>query len=407
MNVIPLEQEARLEKICAKWPTNKKRDDLIRRWFAKIFAVYDCNNNFIEKEAFEVYIDSYLAALEKVVAINLYTLEEILKSAHNYFYEDITIIPQSEKVDNKNRIKKEGDKYYLHPDGEYYLPNLGICDSTNSAIVIIEDVNELENFHHELTHIVQGEKKYKYPIYFPFANGMNHLIREGNAQYNQRILSGKQSLNKEKLNEENVLNQNAIYLLYVLLMISFPEDFRKKWVEGDFDTSLLPNNMQLDYADLFAIISILTYNIYINDSRELDEVDFYKSEYNARKEIIENNYLEALNKLKEEVKYLNKLLEDENRKNTILGKEKIKYLSDKIADIEEKQKEIGDNKKKEIIQLEFGKNIANLTESYIKQNLTITELLRLLITKVQKLLVENNKISIFQNIWIEEDNLKI
>lgn len=397
MNVI--EQEARLEKICAKWPANKKRDSLIKKWFVKLFEFYNCNNNFIEKESFEIYMDAYLAALEKVTEINLYTLEEVLKSSLDYFQEYITIIPQDEKIDNTKRIKKEGDKYYLHPDGEYYLPNLGICDSTNSIIAIIEDENELENFHHELTHVVQEDKKYKYPLHFPFANCMNYLIREGNAQYNQRILSGKLCLNEEELNEENVLNQNATYLLYVLLMISLPEDFRKKWAKGNFNISLLPNNLQPEYADLFAIMSLLSLNIYrSNKNKKLDEVNFYKREYNARKEATENNHSRELNKLKKEVKYLNELLEKEKQKNTILEGVKIKNLNDEIADIKEKRKEIDDNKRKKMMQLEFGNTVTNSIESYIKQDLTITELLGLL---------KNNKTDIFQNLWAERDDLKI
>lgn len=413
-NEIAKKYEIRVDEICKKWKNNDKVKNLIRHWYSNLLSVYNIDNNFIDQNSLEEYIDIYLTALEKLNIINIYFLEEVIKSPDSDFYADIIKIPDNVEIVHEKRIKKENGEYSLNKNGEYCLLNLGLCNVTQSWIKVIEDETILENFHHELTHIVQDNIKYKYPTFFPFSIAMKKVIREGDAQYNERIISGKLYSNYNEWDfdtiHRKILVSDVYYPLYVMLMLSLPKKFRENWYDGKFDIILFSNESYQNYIDLFAIMSILVANILIPDIRNtyIDEIKFCQKQYKARKLEIEKSYKKQCQELeKRQVELMNGV--EKIGKNVILQEEYKKYLQEELLEMKQDKALQYYHKNQEIMKLEFGENLVKTVKYYIEENLSMFELFQIFKKKVYDFLLEReetNFTNLIENIFFNKEELK-
>lgn len=413
-NEIAKEYKIRVDEICKNWKNNDKVKNLIRCWYFKLLSVYDRNNNFIDKKSLEEYVDIYLTALEKLNIINIYSLEEIIKSPDSDFYPYIIKIPDNVEIVPEKRIMKENDKYSLNKNGEYCLLNVGLCNANQLWINVIEDEAIIKTFHHELTHIIQDNTKYKYPTFFPFSIAMKTIIREGDAQYNERIIAGKMHFNYNEWDFNRIHRKTSVsdvyYPLYIMLMLSLPKKFRENWYDGKFDITILFNELYQNYIDLFAIMSILMADILIPDIRNtyIDEIKFYQKEYKARKLEIAQNYTKRCQELeKRQAELMNGL--EKIGKNIILQEEYKKYFQEELLEIKQDKALQYYQKNQEILQLEFGENLIKTVKYYIEENCSIFELFQMFKNKVYDLLLEKestNSTDLIEDIFFNERKTK-
>lgn len=410
-NKIERKYENRFNQICKKWHEEKNVEGLIKQWYQKLLHVYSISNNFIHQTPIEEYLNTYLNALEKLNVIDVCTLESVLNSPYNIFYEEIRKIPLGMEIVSTKRIKKENGKYYLSTYGEYCILNMGLSNVRQSWIGIIEDETILENFHHELTHIVQGIKRYKYPSYFPFSFAMNHIIREGDAQYNERIFSGELYSNYKCWNEDlidnNVFICEIYFQMYVMLMLCLPKTFREKWSNEEFDISLFSKELYQNYINLFGIMSLLAAKIFSKNIQNdfLGEINRLK-DYERIKIDVETNYKNEYQRLENEIQNLKSLLQKETEKS-ILEEEYRKYLSEEIKEKEAEKITKYSFKNQEILRLEFGKDLINVIKYYIDKNFTIQKLFEQISQTVNNILLEQGvNIELISNILFRENDLK-
>lgn len=416
---------------------------LLKEWLVEVIFSYNINNDILGGRTLDEYVNSYLDALRKLENITIFQIEDVLKDPTNYFYKEIHFQNSSEeKYIVPYKLKKENDHFVLEEQGDYWLSTSGVFNFDTKKIGLLMSKNVVKTFHHELTHVIQMSSSFNYPCIFPFSFKMKTMLEEGEAEYNRKIISESildQGIFWDEA-EVQVLNYELYFQIYTLLMLAISNQNRFKWLNNEIDLINLSKERKESFANLFAIISLLLAksdpdikenNIeshirmcYMDCQAKLDE-------YNENLETSKSIETRIVNAQKE-IQHLQNLLNDTNLlkeayiervsevKQEIMQEENIELRMALLKELEEetivefksalerekleKERNLAYNQnlltshsfleESEIETYQFGKLISTFMHNYVEQKISISELFRLLVEKIEELLLETDTIDL-------------
>ncbi len=434
-------------KICKKWNENTLVKNLIEDWLVKLLTTYQQDHNFLYRTPLSDYLNRYLNVMENLDKLNVYSIEDVIKNKNNYFYKWIEKIPTNYKEDIVFRLKKVRDEFVIdQKNGDFFLRVFGKNNKKGLNIEIMLNEGMVYTFHHELTHTILFDFKYAYPTYFPFFENVDKALYEGDAVYHENLLSSTTFIGHVDWNENTIENRSyeLYYQLYCMLILSLPKEFVQNWEIGIFDVTIFSSEQKKIYAQLFAIMTILSAKTDFHNKLEdfVKAIDLYHSNYFQEREAIneyctieEQNLNINIAKYQKQIDELNAILnnpiilkqnyeenlqeimkysiEAQNISKEELEKQEtlesyIEFLNDFVASIlsdkkeeEIKKESIAYYKEMEFQKADFGLLLVCFLQQYIEQNLSIQNLYQMFVEIVATILEERKESYEFVDLIIE------
>ncbi len=429
---------------------NQRIQDLLINWLLIIIEFYNPNKDILEHTLVEEFIENNLECIRNLDYLKVYTLDEILCDPTNFFYNQIIKVEHSQISAKNLRLKKEEEKYVRDPEGEYTLYSAGVCTKEilnkplriNCGIELLNIEGDVQNLQHELQHSKQQFFGFTYSSKYPFAFEIRLMLTEGDAIYSGNLIDDWNERNSF-IDYENIqIAYNLYYQLYILLMLTLPKNVRDTWKKSDLFFDKIPEKQQEFFIELMALITVILaknnskytdkdikdsinlchqefseekLNIFINERKKENEERKYRylKEIQKLNEILENpkefekSYLEYKEKVENYYYNLSpdkqKKIKKEIEKKLNMTKEEYKF--DLESSIEVLKKEICESKaisNEEYLRYQYSIKLPLAMEKIFNQNLTITALVQIAISKVKEFLISINDADLLEKLIIIE-----
>lgn len=436
-----------LDRICEEKNWNKITIKVLRKWLLSILMFYKTNVDILNHFSVEEYIKYNFEKLKQTKDIKVLRLEEILNDPNCSLYKCIKKMPFN--IDGlKTRFSKEKECFILDEHGEYYLSASGVCHG-GETIELVDEIGLEHVLQHELQHIDQN---YVYPSEFPFANDMLKMLYEGEGDYHYNLVDRFPNFSPIDTNDSyyiyylvytllmlaipkemrdswnktdsiypnscvfsdifkyisdsqvsiNVFSQ--LFALATMIVASCNPENTKEIFDISVDTSLNRCSKKVDDYNQTIQFELESYRKNNLESQQLN-IKFVKERINILQnpDLLQEKYLEIISDEKEFISSEPKEKQEEllqelqlftlEKFESIL-KEGVKEGEESIRKYQNKKEKtpqeiLGDEDYKRYQYYQFGMKLSKNMQVLLSQELTLTELFKQLLEKVESYLTES------------------